>query len=88
VKRAKLRVLARIYPAVISGSRAKWSYDDRSGRFRMTWVARPGAATIISVPTILRLAPATVRGTRDVEEFRGGYSVSGSGPVSITLRPR
>jgi hypothetical protein len=81
-------VLARIYPAVISGSGAKWSYDDRLGRFQMSWVARRGAPTIIRVPTILRLRPAAVRGTRSVEEFRGGYNVSGSGRVSITLRTR
>jgi endoglycosylceramidase len=88
VKRAKLRVLARIYPVAISGSGAKWNYDDRSGRFQMSWVARRGAPTIIRVPTILRLRPAAVRGTRNVEEFRGGYYVSGSGRVSITLRTR
>jgi endoglycosylceramidase len=88
VKTSKLRVLARIYPAVISGSGARWSYDDRSGRFHMSWVARRGGPTIIRVPTILHLRPAAVRGTRNVEEFRGGYYVSGSGPVSITLRRR
>jgi endoglycosylceramidase len=88
VKAAKLRVLARIYPSVISGTGASWSYDDRTGVFRMSWRARRGAATRIQVPTILRVRPPVVRGTRDVEEFRGGFDIRGSGRVSITLRRR
>jgi endoglycosylceramidase len=89
VKTAKLRVLARIYPAAISGTDARWSYNDRTGRFRMTWRSKRGGQTVIQVPTILRLRPATVSGTRNVEEFRGGYYVYGTGGrVSITLRRR
>jgi endoglycosylceramidase len=88
IKTAKLKVLARIYPSVIAGTRATWSYNDRTGRFRMSWNARRGRTTTITVPTILRVRPPVVRGTRDVEEFRGGFNVRGSGRVSITLLRR
>jgi endoglycosylceramidase len=88
VKQAKVRVLARVYPERIAGSAARWSYDDRAGRFRMTWVARRNAATTIVVPTILRARPPVVRGTDDVEEFRGGFHVRGRGRISFSLRLR
>ncbi len=88
VKTAKLRVLARIYPAVIAGTAAKWAYDDRTGRFHMSWVARKGSTTTIAVPTVVHVRPPVVRGTKNVEEFRGGFNVRGSGRVSITLRRR
>jgi endoglycosylceramidase len=88
VKAAKLRVLARIYPSVISGSRATWSYDDRSRVFRMSWVAKRGAATTIRVPTILRVRSPVVRGGKNLDEFRGGFNVRGSGRISVTIRGR
>jgi hypothetical protein len=55
VKDAKLRVLARVYPARIAGRAAKWDFEAANSSFQMTYkprgrAARRGASTVISIP--------------------------------------
>jgi endoglycosylceramidase len=92
VKTAKLRVLARAYPSRISGRSASWSYNDRTRRFRMSWVASRSAETIIELPRLIYGADPFVvpsgNGIISREERPGKLLVRASGRVGVTVRVR
>jgi endoglycosylceramidase len=50
VKRKKVDVLARAYPERIAGTGARWSFDDRSGVFRLSYRPAGRAPTVVVLP--------------------------------------
>ncbi|MFL5827363.1 MAG: cellulase family glycosylhydrolase [Thermoleophilaceae bacterium] len=93
VKRTKLRVLARTYPERIAGRDAKWSFDDRSGRFSLTYRPLRGEGdTVISLPLGLHYPRGhRVRVRNATIESRRGASrvviraVRGAQTVTVTV---
>lgn len=69
VKAAKLKVLARAFPARLAGRGARWSFDPATGAFALRYRARRGGRTEISLPVSVhypRGYRARVRGARVV----------------------
>jgi endoglycosylceramidase len=91
VKPAKLRVLGRAFPSRIAGSGATWSYDDRTGRFRMSWSASPRSDTIVEIPRFrFGRDPKVSRsgGVRTAAARAGVLTVRASGRSAISVSPR
>jgi endoglycosylceramidase len=95
VKRAKLRVLARAFPERIAGRDAKWGFDERSGRFTLTY--RPDAregTTLIALPLAVHYARGYRVHVRNghIESRRGAGHVEiralrGAPSVTVRVRP-
>ena len=93
VKGAKLAVLSRAYPERISGSGARWSYDDASHQLRLSYVASRRADTILVLPRALYPRGAGVgllggRGEATVEILTGFARVRAAGRVTVRVAPR
>ncbi|MDQ6914689.1 MAG: hypothetical protein M3155_02635, partial [Actinomycetota bacterium] len=93
VKAAKLRLLSRAYPERISGSGARWSYDDRTAQLRLSYVASRRADTVLALPTALypRGAGVEVLGGRGeaVTDVRAGFAlIRAAGRVRVRVAPR
>jgi endoglycosylceramidase len=93
VKLAKLRVLSRAYPERISGSGARWSYDDRTRQLKLAYVASRRADTVLTLPTALypRGAGVEVLGGRGeaVTDVRAGFAlIRAAGRVRVRVAPR
>jgi len=83
-------VLARAFPSRIAGSGAHWSYNDRTGRFRMTWRASPRSVTIVEIPRFrfghdARVVPSG--GVRSAVALGGVVAISASGRSAVTVSP-
>jgi endoglycosylceramidase len=90
VKTAKLRVLERAYPSRIAGSGAKWTYNDRTGRFRMTWRASRGGVTIVEIPHSRFGRDVSVTfsgGVRSAVANGGVLAVQATGRSTVTVSP-
>ena len=88
VKAAKVRELARAYPARLAGRGARWSYRTADGRFTLRWTAARGGDTVVAVPRAAYPRGFDVRadGVRVVR--RAPLTVRGSGRASITITRR
>ncbi len=88
VKAAKVRELARAYPARIAGRGARWSYRASDGRFSLRWTAARLADTVVALPRLAYPRGFTVRahGVRVVR--RAPLTLRGSGRASITITRR
>ena len=82
VKRDKLRVLARVYPARIAGRGARWGFDAAHSTFELTYRPRGRAETLVSIPTTVHYP----RGYR--ASVRGGRVVSQPGASPLRVRAR
>jgi endoglycosylceramidase len=82
VKRGKLELLARAYPQRIAGRGARWSWDEASRTFRMTWRASRKRTTVISLPLEVHF-PQGVR-----VRVQGARVRSRAGAALLKLRGR
>lgn len=93
VKAAKVRVLSRAYPERVSGTGARWSYDDGTRQLRLTFAASRRADTVLVLPTALypRGAGVEVLGGRGetITDVRSGFALlRASGRVRVRVAPR
>jgi endoglycosylceramidase len=90
VKPAKLRVLGRAFPSRIAGSGATWSYNDRTGRFKMSWRASPRSVTTVEIPRFrfgrdVQIVPSG--GVRSAVALGGVIAISASGRSAVSVSP-
>jgi endoglycosylceramidase len=93
VKTAKLRVLSRAYPERVSGTGARWSYDDTTRVLRLSFVSSPRADTILVLPRALYPGGAGVglsggRGEASTEVLSGFARLHAAGRVTVRVAPR